>query len=219
MSNVAGKAYGMNVITPMPKNKSWINRLLFMFSRCNPKFIGGLLNLSIIHYARWFIIPRDQWPGMPKSHYPKNDYLFFVSNFNGTWDQYVDSFSDGIPNGLDLFWYGNTNYPGSIPITPFKNYIRTQQIDCDYYYNATPGSAQRDIKSALRVWAAIDCLASKHAELNDEQFSSFYAEVTRAIQNNLPSSGSAPIPSLDTYNANRNRQALIANLYAPSPPQ
>ena len=76
--------------------------------------------------------------------------MLFVSNFNGTWDQYIDAFSDGIPNGLDLFWYSSTKYPGSIPITPFKNYIRANQIDTDYYYNATPGAAQRDIKAALQ---------------------------------------------------------------------
>ena len=58
--------------------------------------------------------------------------MLFVSNFNGTWDQYIDAFSDGIPNGLDLFWYASTKYPGSIPSTPFNAYIRANQIDCDY---------------------------------------------------------------------------------------
>jgi hypothetical protein len=33
-------------------------------------------------------------------------------------------FSDGIPNGLDLFWYSSTKYPQSIPMSLFKNYIR-----------------------------------------------------------------------------------------------
>jgi hypothetical protein len=50
--------------------------------------------------------------------------MLFCSNFNGTWDQYIDAFPDGIPNGLDLFWYSSTKYPQSIPMSPFKNYIR-----------------------------------------------------------------------------------------------
>ena len=65
--------------------------------------------------------------------------MLFCSNFNGTWDQYIDAFSDGIPGGLDLFWYSSTKYPHSIPITPFKELHPANQIDTNYYYNATPG--------------------------------------------------------------------------------
>ena len=43
--------------------------------------------------------------------------MLFCSNFNGTWDQYIDAFADGIPNGLDLFWYTSSKYPASIPVT------------------------------------------------------------------------------------------------------
>jgi hypothetical protein len=184
-----------------------------MVGRVTPGLMGGLLNLSIIHFARWFIIKRHQWPGLKADEYPDNDYMFFVSNFNGTWDQYIDSFSDGIPNGLDLFWYSSIGYPASIPITPFKDYIRLNQIDCAYYYNATPGSAQRDIKSALRVWAAIDILTQDVLSRSPQEFALRYAELTQKIQNNLPSAGPAPIASTDTANANRNRPALTEQLY------
>jgi hypothetical protein len=214
MSNVAGKAYGLNVITPMRPPRTWINRLLFALGRLHPPLLAGLLNLSIIHFARWVVIPRDHWPGLRGSQYPDNDYMLFISNFNGTWDQYIDAFSDGIPSGLDLFWYSSTGYPGSIPITPFKNYIRRNQIDTDYYYNATPGSAQRDIKSALRVWAAIDVLASLPGNTSPRDFADHYASMTQAIQNNLPSAGSAPIASTDTQRADANRARLTGVFYA-----
>lgn len=217
MSNVAGKTYGMNVITPMKPSKTWINRLLFMLGRSAPSLLGGLMNLSIIHFARWFIIRRDQWPGLQENERPNNDYMFFASNFNGTWDQYIDSFADGIPNGLDLFWYSSIGYPGSIPITGFKNYIRRNQIDCDYYYNATPGSAQREIKSALRVWAAIDTLAAQHQSLSASEFVQLYACIIQRIQNDLASPGRAPIASTDTQSADQNRRKLTRRIYASMP--
>jgi hypothetical protein len=216
MSNVAGKAYGLNVITPMRPHRTWVNRLIFAVGRLNPGFLTGLLNLSIIHFARWVIIPHDHWP-TPRSeakHVQANDSMLFVSNFNGTWDQYIDSFSDGIPNGLDLFWYCSTSYPGSIPITAFKNYIRHNQIDTDYYYNATPGSAQRDIKSALRIWAGIDVLAKALPELDPEAFAALYARVTQALQNNLAAEGPAPIASTDTQVADANRRRLTTKFYS-----
>ena len=62
MSNVAGKAYGMNVITPMPPGRTWINSFLFRVARALPATLSGLLGLSLIHFARWAIIRHDQWP-------------------------------------------------------------------------------------------------------------------------------------------------------------
>jgi len=205
MSNVAGKAYAMNVLTPMRPRMTWINTLIFMVSRARPGFLGGLLGLSIIHFARWVMIRRDDWPDLGQGR-PKldNDYMLFVSNFNGTWDQYIDAFSDGIPNGLDLFWYSSAKYPKSIPISPFKDYIRKNQIDTDYYYNATPGSSQREIKSALRIHHALKELSDAHAK-GPADFPEAYRHALRRIQNDFSSPGFAPVASNDTSNADLNR--------------
>jgi hypothetical protein len=212
MSNVAGKAYGMNAVTPMRPYKTWVQRTIFMASRALPSGLAGLLGLSIIHFARWVIIKRNQWPdlGQGKQNL-QNDYMLFCSNFNGTWDQYIDAFSDGIPNGLDLFWFTSTQYPHSIPITPFKDYIRANQIDTDYYYNATPGAAQRDIKSALRIRRAILSLAGQHKTLTPEDFQKAYIAELCKLQNELGYQGYAPVASNDTENADKNRNAYITD--------
>ena len=206
MSNVAGKAYGMNVLTPVRPSRTWVNRLLFMAARCIPSSLSGLLGLSLIHFARWVIIRRDQWPGRDHGAMAlKNDYMLFVSNFNGTWDQYIDAFADGIPGGLDLFWYASTKYPHSIPITPFKDYIRANQVDTAYYYNATPGSAQRDIKAALRLNQALRQLAAAQPALSDAAFAAQYRAMLVTVQGCLGSAGYAPVASNDTTQADLNR--------------
>jgi len=210
MSNVAGKAYAMNVLTPMRPRHTWVNHLIFMASRVIPATLAGLLGLSIIHFARWVIIRRDQWPqiGQP-TRTLANDYMLFISNFNGTWDQYIDAFSDGLPGGLDLFWYSSTKYPHSIPITAFKDYIRANQIDTDYYYNATPDAAQRDIKAALRVNEAVKALAASHTGMTPAEFRTTYIAALVSIQNDLGSLGYAPVASNDTANADVNRLPFI----------
>jgi hypothetical protein len=210
MSNVTGKAYAMNVVTPMRPRRTWINRLIFMFSRAQPEKLGGLLGLSLIHFARWVIVRRSDWPdfGQPRDRL-QNDYMLFCSNFNGTWDQYIDAFSDGLPNGLDLFWYSSTKYPHSIPVTPFKNYIRANQIDTDYYYTATPGSAQRDIKAALRVRRAVLALAAQHAAMAPAEFAEAYRRTLLSVQNDLGPPGEAPVASNDTEAADRNRTPSV----------
>jgi hypothetical protein len=209
MSNTAGKAYAMNVLTPVPPGRTWVNRLIFMFARASPATLSGLMGLSLIHFARWVIIKRDAWPdfGQPKRAL-KNDYMLFCSNFNGTWDQYIDAFADGIPSGLDLFWYSSTKYPHSIPITPFKNYIRGNQVDTNYYYNATPGSAQRDIKQALRLAAAIRALAAEPPP-DPDAFAEAYRRLLRQAQGAMGAPGYAPVASLDTTRADEHRCRFV----------
>jgi hypothetical protein len=210
MSNVAGKAYGMNVVTPMRPYLTWINRLFFMASRAIPDKLQGLIGLSIIHFARWVIIKRNQWPDLGQGKQAlRNDYMLFCSNFNGTWDQYIDAFSDGIPEGLDLLWYSSTRYPHSIPITPFKDYIRANQIDTDYYYNSVPGAAQRDVKAALRVRRAILDLADRHGSLDPAEFQKLYVTTLIGVQNDLGYQGEAPVASNDTKNAATNRRVYV----------
>lgn len=202
----------MNVLTPVPPSATWLQRLIFMVARAFPGTLSGLLGLSLIHFARWVLIKRDQWPegdrGKPALD---NDYMLFCSNFNGTWDQYIDAFADGIPNGLDLFWYASTKYPSSIPITSFKSYIAHNQFHTGYYYNATPGSAQRDIKAALKVYSELKTLAGKYQTSTSAAagFAAEYNKFLAKVQNCLGSPGYAPIASLDTENADINRGQIV----------
>jgi hypothetical protein len=210
MSNIAGKAYAMNVVTPSNPKLTWINRLLFMAARGLPDRLMGLLGLSLIHFARWVIVKPNDWPDLGQGKQTlQNDYMLFCSNFNGTWDQYIDAFSDGVPNGLNLFWFSATKYPLSIPVTPFKNYITHNQISTDYYYNATPGAAQRDIKSSLKVYDALLQLEDAYATLTPEEFQATYHATLTAVQVGLGDAGFGPVANLSTERADLNRERYI----------
>ena len=215
MSNIAGKAYGMNVLTPVRPWRTPVQMLIFKAVHALPSQLRGLLGLKLIHFARWVMIRRNQWPdlGQPR---PKldNDYVLFISNFNGTWDQYIDAFADGLPGGLDLLWWGSTKYPHSIPISVFKDYITANQIDTNYYYNATPGAAQRDIKAALRVREAVLSLAEVHAGGDVEAFAAAWRTTMAKLANSLASPGYAPIASLATRTADAARRDFINALAA-----
>jgi hypothetical protein len=215
MANVAGKAYGIVVITPMSLRLGWLNRWIFRFARSFPATLSGLMGLRFIHFARWAIISRKAWPSLGEdSEKLERDAMLFLSNFNGTWDQYIDAFADGIPTGLDLFWYKNARYPGSVPITPFKSYIRANQIDCDFYYNATPGAAYRDIISALRVRRVLIELESIHANTTPDVFATFFREKLLSVQNDLTTQGYSPVASIGTDQAEQNRQQFNKLMHA-----
>lgn len=214
MSNIAGKAYGMTVITPMRPLTARLTAFVFRLVRSFPAFLGPLIGLSIIHFARWVIIRRDQWPDLGNGPQTlSHDHLLFCSNFNGTWDQYIDAFSAGVPSGLNLIWYKNLRFPGAVPNTPFKNYIRANQLFNDYYYNATPGAAQREVKSALRVHLMLDGLQRDHALLNAGEFAGAYRAALVEVQNDLGSRGPAPVASTDTAVADANKRVRISQGY------
>ena len=215
MSNVSGKAYAMTVVTPMPPRRTWINALLFAVARLTPSTLRGLKGLSLIHFARWVIVRQGDWPDAAGAAL-ENDYMIFCSNFNGTWDQYIDAFADGIPTGLDLFWYASIRFPHSIPISPFKDYIRANQIDNNYFYNATPGAAQRDIKAALRVRQAVLDLAAVAPTTSPADFAAAYRTVFRSVQNDLGPQSYAPVASEDTERADAHRLALATSFPPPA---
>lgn len=199
MSNVAGKAYGMNVVTPLRWwTALWQKLIFWVVVKTFPYFLKGLLTLSLIHYARWTIINRWSFPRLDTSQ-PKEDltysYMLFESNFNGSWDQYIDSFSFAIPSGLDMFWRWNIKYPKSIPLHDFYHYIRFNQVECDHYYNAYPLAAANDVKSAKTLYTNLQSFAASSAALNDQEFMAAYEQFLASNQHSLGSMGESPAMS------------------------
>jgi hypothetical protein len=199
MSNIAGKAYAMNVITPIRWYTTWLNKLIFNIAVKKPATLQGLKTLSLIHYAQWAIIGKNAFPRLDRSQ-PKEDlayaYMLFFSNFNGSWNQYVDSFTFAIPSGLDLFWKLNIRYPHSVPLTPFHKYIQYNQIETSHYYNAYPLAASNDVKAAARVKQALIAFDGQSAEASPEQFLVQYRALLRTLQADLGDMHPTPIVSM-----------------------
>jgi hypothetical protein len=201
MSNIAGKAYAMNVITPIQWYLGWLNKLIFWVALIMPSTLRGLTTLSLIHYARWVIIGRSSFPRLDPSQPKENlhySYMLFFSNFNGSWDQYVDSFTFAIPSGLDLFWKWNVRYPKSVPLTPFHSYIKYNQIQTDHYYNAYPLAAANDLKAAKIVNAALMEFDQKWNDAPPDQFQKQYHALLRTLQGDLGDMRPTPIVSVAT---------------------
>ncbi len=195
MTNINGKAYAMNAITPMKRWKTPFLRGIFWLLGAIKPAQADLKNLSFIHFARWVIVRRNGFPRLSERQPAEKlryDYLIFFSNFNGTWNQYIDAFSAVLSTGLNLIWRWSEKYPGSVPITPFKDYITRVQFDTDYYYNAYPRAATNDIKAALRVQDAVDEFARTSQSLSPGDFEKKYVEFLLKVQPYLGSTGVAP---------------------------
>jgi hypothetical protein len=196
MTNINGKAYALNAITPMKPWKTPILRVFFFILGVIKPLQNDLKNLSFIHFARWVVIGRHQFPHLADKQ-PREelryDYLLFFSNFNGTWNQYIDAFSAVLSKGLDMIWRWSEKYPGSRPVTGFKRYISLVQFDTDYYYDVYPRAATNDVKAALRVQDALDQFARTSQSLSAAEFEKAWLEFLIRVQPDLGSTGVAPV--------------------------
>ncbi|HLJ26328.1 MAG TPA: hypothetical protein VKY85_06435 [Candidatus Angelobacter sp.] len=195
MTNINGKTYAMNAITPMKPWKTFIVRLFFFILGHIKPLQKKLVDLSFIHFARWVVIPRRRFPHLGNQQLPeklKYDYLLFFSNFNGTWNQYIDAFSAVLSGGLNSIWRWSEKFPGSVPVTPFKAYIARCQFDTDYYYSAYPYATTNDVKAAHRVQAAVDAFAKQSQSMTPEEFAQAYQRFVVKVQSDLGQTGQAP---------------------------
>ena len=157
------------------------------------------MTLSLIHYARWVILKPSSFPRLSPDQ-PEEElkyhYMMFFSNFNGSWDQYVDSFSSAIPTGLDLFWIFNIKYPKSIPMLPFHRYITANQIWTDHYYNAYPMASSNDVKSARKVRDALLQFIPTVEGAKPSEFQQQYNKLLITLQHDLSRMDANPVVSL-----------------------
>ena len=186
----------MNAITPMKAWKTPILRAFFFLLGHIKALRADLVNLSFIHFARWVVIKRSGFPRLseqqPEEHL-HYDYLLFFSNFNGTWNQYIDAFSDVLAIGLNLVWRWSEKYPGARPVTPFKRYIALVQFDTDYYYTAYPRATTNDVKAAHRVSAALEEFARGSRDMTADEFGGAYTRFLAQVQKDLGATGIGPV--------------------------
>lgn len=208
MSNLAGKAYAMNLITPMWRWLSPVNRLAFwaVGTRAFSPSLHGLQTLSMIHYARWTFLRRDDWPRLSPDQ-PKEelsyDYMFFFSNFNGSWAQYVDSFSSAIASGLNLLWFRNIGWPKASPQEPFHRYVLHNQLWTNHYYSAYPLAASNDVKAASRVRRRLVDFARQLRRGSPEQFLERYKRMLKDLQGDLAMMDATPPVSAASENVDQ----------------
>ncbi|HEX7480470.1 MAG TPA: hypothetical protein VF331_21905 [Polyangiales bacterium] len=190
MSNIAGKAYAMNLVTPLQRWQTPVNRAAF-WAVGTPLLafsLRGLLTLSMIHYARWVFLRARDFPRLSDQqpeeslHY---DYMLFLSNFNGSWAQYVDSFSVAIPSGLNLLWFMNVGWPKSVPQTRFHEYVTHNQVWSNHYYSAYPLAASNDVKAGSKVRKRLVDFVRQMRRGSAEHFAQNYGRMLRDLQGEL----------------------------------
>lgn len=183
MANVDGRATAITVLTPVwPGASLWL-KLLFFAGRHLEFTLKKLETLSFIHYARWTIVSR--FPDGGRGERLRYTYLFFESNFNGTWEEYIDAFSEVVPWRMRAIWFTSFGFPGPLPVGPFKEYIRKNEYVANHYWSAYPAASTTEVISAGRVAAALDELHGRAAGMEPAQFRAEYDRLLAGLQHDL----------------------------------
>ena len=183
MANVEGRATAITVLTPVKPGGRFLLAIVFWIGRNATWTLKKLQQLSFIHFARWIVIRRfPDGAGGEKLNYT---YLFFESNFNGLWDQYIDAFSEVVPDRMKGIWGTSYGFPGPIPVEPFKEYIRKNEYVANHYWSAYPKATTTEIISAQRVAKALDDFQQRAAGLDPDAFAAAYRSMLTDVQRDL----------------------------------
>jgi hypothetical protein len=100
---------------------------------------GSLVGISTIHTVRWAIIDGGK-------------RLLLASNYDGTWENYIDEFAELILSGLDAIWESSYGFPevGAQDLAAFKHFLRCHQAPANVFYSAYPTATVQNIVDALR---------------------------------------------------------------------
>jgi hypothetical protein len=186
MSNQNGRAKAMTVFTPIRPGMVLLSRLVSLWNRNVPAMGRPLRKLSFIHFAWWGFVHAIPYNGLPQR--PENlryTYLFFETNYNGEFDDYIDAFSYVIPIQMWLAWGSAFGFPGPRPVTRFKRYIRYNEFPVDHYYVAYPEASATMVQSALRLDRRIETFRQETVDLDPAQFAAAYRRFVRDNQRDL----------------------------------
>lgn len=115
---------------------------------------GYLSTINTIHFARWVLIPGT-------------DRLVFFSNYDGSWESYLEDFIAKAAKGLTGVWSNTIGYPrttllffdGARDGDRFKRWARRQQVPTLFWYSAYPELTTQRIRINSRIRRGI-CWAS-----------------------------------------------------------
>jgi hypothetical protein len=118
------------------------------------RYVVGLNHIRSIHCARWVMLKTPRRGGGALFR-PKTCQLLFFTNYDGSWESYIDSFIDDpeIRAFLISIWEGTLDFPlrtrGRPFIEPFKAWIHQNQVHTPVWYSAHLHGAQGRVEPSI----------------------------------------------------------------------
>ena len=134
-------------IKPSLKSKLLLRLILWLANRRAERSKGNLSGITTIHFARWAIVDKGILSQSDQS------YLLFESNYDGSWDSYIDDFVQFASTRMNLIWGNCVDYSsrGCKDVAWFKQHIRKNQFPAQVFYSAYPNLTVKNILTDLEI--------------------------------------------------------------------
>ncbi len=184
--NIDGVAIAITVFSTI---KFWGRAflpILFAVTKRRPQLTKTLVDLSFIHFARWSLVSKIPWNGSEQRKQKlRYTHMYFESNFNGGWEEYIDAFSHILTSGMAAFWGSSYGFPKALPVGPFKEYIQVNETEACHYYSAYPEATITMIKAALELDDKLAPLKRNAAKMDPDAFAAAYKRMLTDAQRSL----------------------------------
>jgi hypothetical protein len=178
--NVAGRARALTLLTPIRPFWTPAVWLIMRSARYHTYFRNHSLQFKFIYYVRWALF-REFAPDEKK----KYTYLFFESNFDIPWRQYIDAFAYVIPKDIRVIWGRGFAFPGPPPAEPLKRWIAANSLEGGHYYSAYPQASVKMTLSALQSRERLEKLAAESRSMSPAQFRAAFDAAVADLQLHL----------------------------------
>jgi len=101
---------------------------------------GSLIGVATIHFVRWLLIDQDR-------------RLILLSDYDNSWENYIDEFAEMILSGLDAIWETSFGYPpdGARDLPAFKRFLRAHQVPSEVFFSAYPDATTLNVGNDLEL--------------------------------------------------------------------
>ena len=136
----------LTVITTVPDGQAGRVRAVLLAidsyaKRLSPD--GSLIGISTIHFVRWLMLDNDR-------------RLMLVSDYDGSWEAYIDEFAELILSGLEAIWETADGFPsgGARDLPAFKQFLRNGQVPAEVFFSAYPEETVLNVINDLALMRA-----------------------------------------------------------------
>ena len=126
-----------------PREMTWLEHLKRVGNRAHEKRQEAIRKMSTIHYARWFIVDKDDLPGLDGPH------LVFTSNYDGELAGYLEDFANVDEGPLNLVFGHCMEWPGARPVDGFIHYVKEHEHPALIFYANYPSATVGEVRRAL----------------------------------------------------------------------
>jgi hypothetical protein len=173
----------LTVLSPVPLWWSLWVRFTWLVAAVSRGLVQRpLRDLSFIHFAHWSLVGR--WPrdATVSSDRVAPRTLVFLTNFDGSDIQYIDSFVRVVPLQIEALYGGARDFPGPFRFRPVARYIDRCSAPVDHFWAAHPEATTTVIGQALDLRARFAAFEKRVAGPSDKQFARAWTDFLGDVQ-------------------------------------